>query len=147
MTPTEQVEWKDILSVGQPPAGTGVAQYTPVARWTADTCDSERQSLSLLSERINQTIAQLQALAALPPRIVQPPASSTYRCDSDSLGSQTTTTCRPGMVYVSPGAAFSDALSESLAEQRQNALAAQVQTQQNQFDTRVRAWESNCTKR
>jgi hypothetical protein len=154
MTSTEQVEWKDILSVGQPLPSTGVAQHTPVvAQWTADTCDSEHQSLSLLSERINKTIAQLQALAALPPPGSTAKAPPTYRCDSDSLGSRTTTTCQPdtGFVYVSPGAAFTNSLSQSLAERaadsRFDGLAAQVQTQQNQFDTRFLEWESHCTKR
>jgi hypothetical protein len=132
-------------------------QPVPVARWTADTCNAEHQSLSLLSERINQTVAQLQALTALPPpgstAKASPTYPPTYRCNSDSSGSQTTTTCRPdGDSYhvVSPAQAFSDSLSQSLAEHaaasRFNALAAQVQTQQNQFDTRFRAWESHCTK-
>jgi len=154
MTSTEQAEWTNVLSVGRSlsvAASTGVAQYTPGARWTPDTCDSERQSLSLLSERINQTVAQLQALAALPQPGPTAKASPTYRCNSDSLGSQTTTTCRPDAGYVSPGAAFSNALEDSLAKReaarRFDALAARVQTQQNQFDTRFREWESHCTKR
>ena len=105
--------------------------------------------------RINQTIAQLQTLAALPPpgstAKASPRYPPTYRCNSYTSGSQTSTTCDTPYNLESPGEAFVNAFQNALAERAAaknfDALAAQVQTQQNQFDTRFREWELHCTTR
>jgi hypothetical protein len=38
-------------------------------------------------------------------------------------------------------------MAQQAAQKRWDALAAQVQTQQSQFDTRLRMWNSQCAKR
>jgi hypothetical protein len=156
MTEQERKDWSRILApkVASAPASTpppAAAASTVPARWTGQACESERQSLSLLSEQIR---LQLQALAA------QSPAGSTtqsngtpssYRCDSSTHGSQTTTTCEPEAKYASPGAAFSQAFEQSMTQQtaqkRWDAMAALIRSQQNQFDARIEEWNSHCATR
>ena len=133
MTEQEHKDWYRILRSGQAAQTTAftppVSSPAPVARWTPDTCDSARQTLSLLSQRINQSLTQLQILSAMPPVYhVNPPPP-----------------------IEGSGAAAARALQEALAQRaaasRFDAVTAQIQTQQNEFDTRVRELESNCTKR
>jgi hypothetical protein len=157
-----QTEWELYCAGHQSDTGTCqgwmpgavVATAPQLAQWTSDACESERQSLSLLSERVKQDIAQLQVLATMPTigsTATSPTPPPTYRCDSSTLGSRTTATCEPEARYTSPGAAAAQAFEQSMAEQtaqkRWDALAAPVRAEQSQFNARMGAWNSHCASR
>jgi hypothetical protein len=121
----------------------------PSARWTADTCAAERDALTLLSARLDRLGTRLQALAVTSPAVSPPPPASppTYRCTRDTTD---TTTCRPeGFPIVNGASAFSETLTrltdQQAATKRFDVLAAQIQTEQAQFDTQWLQWKSRCT--
>jgi hypothetical protein len=102
----------------------------PAARWTADACESERQSFSVLSERINQSIAQLKILAALPPPHIGPREIV------------------PGSSPAAEGYfGYQNELLRQQAAARVASATKQVKTQQERFDTQFLEWQSHCTQR
>src|SRR5262249_49724192 len=123
-----------------------------IVRWTPEACESERQSLSLLSERIKLSIAQLQALAGQPaPATTNPQRPPSLSCTSQTLGDQTRTTCEPEPTFGSAGRAGFYAMQQAQAQQaaaaRYAAAQGQVRAQQAEFDRRFQELESNCRAR
>lgn len=149
MTDEDRKEWYRILARRSVELGASSSPATSPA-WTPTTCMVESQALLLMSQNISQSMTYLQMTAGGPAAApVKPSAPPSYRCDSSSYGSDTTTRCRPeaggGDMYgYSPGI-LSQINAGRSADARWNALYEQVKTLQDEYIARRSAWEQHCS--
>ncbi len=128
------------------PARLSQTPTAPRTGWSAIACQTEGQSLAMLSQQIDRGILQLQQLAGGSPSAPTRNSPPSYTCKD---GLNNTVKCEPDYQGPLSGAGgMAQALQQTLDRKRADArferLAAQLQSQQADFQTRSDLWRENC---